>query len=380
MSNRINPRKIVIKDIIKKNNISKDILLNKNNKINNINSIELSTPRNENLNIKINNIYLDSHNSKNRISKSNIIFKNNNFPNVYTLTQTPRKNEKDNYRYVKENYSADQNRIVNIPKLPENSDKSSKKINLSNVYKLPILLRNGINKLNTINKPQKTDLEKETIKQHFKKIASIDISNNKKIYEMKDRINKDINKNVNINIIDYNKICIKKELKPIKILKNIKESNAPIIKKEENLRQTKLHNFMKDKFYADTEIRMNKKLKDIVFNHDRSLKDKIIEMNKIGDFWGGIVDYCNPVFTIKKYGYLKNKLNKNKRKIRNNNNMEEINNPKNLSENKTNIKNEIKSMRLFTINSYFDYKHQKKINSKKEFLEKYNDSLQYYMM
>ena len=128
MSNRINHRKIVIKDIIKKNNISKNILLNKNNKINNINSIELSTPRNENLNIKINNIYLDSHNSKNRISKSNIIFKNNNFPNVYTLTQTPRKNEKDNYRYVKENYSADQNRIVNIPKLPENSDKSSKKL------------------------------------------------------------------------------------------------------------------------------------------------------------------------------------------------------------------------------------------------------------
>ena len=37
-------------------------------------------------------------------------------------------------------------------------------------------------------------------------------------------------------------------------------------------------------------------------------------------------------------------------------------------------------MRLFTINSYLDYKRQKKMETRKEFFEKYNNSLKYYML
>ena len=122
---------------------------------------------------------------------------------------------------------------------------------------------------------------------------------------------------------------------------------------------------------------MNKKLKDTVFNHDHSLKDKIIEMNKIGEFWGGIVDYCNPVFSIKRFGYLKKRLNKNKIHKKTQSNEVLLGS---LSGSKNNIKNEIKRMRLFTINSYFDYRHKKKLETKKEFFEKNNDSLQYYML
>ena len=380
MSKNINPiSKDAIKGLIKTNIISNKFLLNKNNIKNNISSIELISPRNNNFNIKINDNYINLNNCKKRVNKSNILSKNNNFKNIYTLNQTPIKDEKKYIKYIKDNYSADQTKIVNLPKLSNNIDKNSKKINISDVYKLPIILRN---EYNTINKPQKTEIKEETIKHHIKKNSSIEICHNKELNEFQNRINKDITKNVNISIIDYNQICIKKDLKPIKILNKNNKYDIPNFKKVNNYnnKDTKLRNYMKDKFYVDTEVRMNKKLKNIVFNHDQSLKDKIIEMNKIGDFWGSIVNYCNPVFTIKKFGYIKKKLNKDKLKIKKISNDEKKNNLLNLSGNKKNIKSENKSLRLFTINSYFDYKHQKKMESKKEFLEKYNDSLQYYMV
>ena len=383
MSKNINPiSKDAIKGLIKTNNISNKFLLNKNNIKNNISSIELISPRNNNFNIKINDNYINLNNCKKRVNKSNILSKNNNLKNIYTLNQTPIKDEKKYIKYIKDNYSADQKKIVNLPKLSNHFDKDSKKINISDVYKLPIILRN---EYNTLIKPQKTEIKEETIKQHIKRNSSIEMSHNKELNEIKNKMNKDIKKNVNISIIDYNQICIKKNLKPIKILNKINKEDIPDFKKINNYsKDTKLRNYMKDKFYVDTEVRMNKKLKNIVFNHDQSLKDKIIEMNKIGDFWGSIVNYCNPVFTIKKFGYIKKKLNKDKLKkdnIKINKKFnDEINNIINLSGNKKNIKNDNKSMRLFTINSYFDYKHQKKVESKKEFLEKYNDSLQYYMV
>ena len=134
---------------------------------------------------------------------------------------------------------------------------------------------------------------------------------------------------------------------------------------------------MKDRFYIDTENKMNKKLKDKVFRHDHSLRDKIIEMNQIGEFWGGIIDYCNPVFSIKRFGYLKKKLNQNKNER---NNSEGTKKFELLSEKQKDNKNNLRSMRLFTINSYLEYKHQKKLETKKEFYEKYNDSSKYYIL
>ena len=385
MSSR-NPRKIIRKDIINNNNYSNNFFINKKITKNNISSIELRTERHSNLFINTAEKSPISINKK-LINKSNITLKNNkqlSIPNISSLNKTPEKDEKIYIRYIKDNYSAQQNKKINIPEISKHIDNSSKKINLSNIYKLPIILKNDYKtlKLNTIkketiNKSQKTDSNREeSIKQCIKQMPSINISRREKISEMKNRMNNDLNKDVNINIIDYNKICVKKELKPIKIIMNKNLSSQP--KKNENNQLTKLQNYMKDRFYMDTEAKMSKKLKDTVFNHDHSLKDKIIEMNKIGEFWGGIVDYCNPVFSIKRFGYLKKKLDKNKKNR--NNNSEGTNSSENILGSKKSNKNEIKSMRLFTINSYLDYKHQKKMETRKEFLEKYNNSLKYYML
>lgn len=386
MSSR-NPRKIILKDFINNNNYSAHFFINKKITKNNISSIELTTERHSNLFTNTTEKNRISNNTKKLINKSNITLKNNkqlSIPNISSLNRTPEKDEKIYIRYIKDNYSAQQNKKINIPEISKHIDNSSKKINLSNIYKLPIILKNDYKtlKLNTIkketiNKSQKTDSNREEpTKNYIKQMPSINISKREKIYEMKNRMNKDLNKNVNINIIDYNKICVKKELKPIKIITNKNSSSPP--KKNENYQLTKLQNYMKDRFYMDTEAKMSKKLKDTVFNHDRSLKDKIIEMNKIGEFWGGIVDYCNPVFSIKRFGYLKKKLDKNKKER--NNNSEGTNSSVNISGSKKSNKNEIKSMRLFTINSYLDYKRQKKMETRKEFFEKYNNSLKYYML
>ena len=134
----------------------------------------------------------------------------------------------------------------------------------------------------------------------------------------------------------------------------------------------------------DTEARLKKKINDQDFTIDHSLKDKIIEMNKIGDFWGGILNYCNPIFTIKRYKYITDELRKYKDKNNNNNNndygvVNELKKKdKNISELKRNAR-PIKSSNLYTLNSLSSSKHRNKLKIKKEFLEKYNDFQQYYL-
>lgn len=370
-----------MKDFIKTNNISKHIILNKQYQRNNISSIELGSPSDQNLYYKQIKNYKNSLDSKSIVNKSKIAIKNKKIINILnftdSLTKTPEKDEKKYHKYIKCNFSADQNKIINNHKLSVYIENASKKKKLSNVYKLPIIFNNDFNtlRLNTINKQISSTKREENKKQNIKQISSIDITENKKIYEIQNKINKDLNKGLDINIINFNNIYIKKELKPYKILNRISDSANH--KKEVNNQKTNLQHYMKDKFYVDTEVKMNKKLKDIVFNHDHSLKNKIIEMNKIGDFWGGIVDYCNPVFSIRRFEYLKKKLNKKKiKKINNEDWMKEV---QDSSRKKKQIKSEIKTMRLFTINSYLDNKHQKRLEINKDFLEKYNNSLQYYM-
>ena len=72
----------------------------------------------------------------------------------------------------------------------------------------------------------------------------------------------------------------------------------------------KLENYMKDKFYEDIEKKMNIKLMDRNFCHDKSMKDKIIKLNKIGLFWGSVFEYCNPLITVEKYRCIKDQLKK----------------------------------------------------------------------
>jgi hypothetical protein len=98
----------------------------------------------------------------------------------------------------------------------------------------------------------------------------------------------------------------------IEYSKSVENSFKNIYTNTEGKDVVKLENYMKDKFYEDIEKKMNIKLMDRNFCHDKSMKDKIIKLNKIGLFWGSVFEYCNPLITVKKYKCIKDQLKNNK--------------------------------------------------------------------
>ena len=306
--------------------------------------------------------------AKNNLKKGSI--------NRNSYLKTPKKKKNENKYALKEGNTikSKQNQILKTPQI------ISKKISFTEIYKLPTILKNDYNTLKlklSHKKPKTNQLEN---KNNFFRQKTLNNNTNsfisKKhndIKEMKERIIHEfigINNNIDINIIDYNKICVKKKLKPINFINRIPSSFE--IKKSEEFYKENLRQYMKDRFYIDTENKMMKKLKHTVFNHDNSLKEKIIKMKKISGFWGGLADYCIPIFSIRKFEYIKERLKRNKsegNKI-----------DSNLEGNEQKEKFDRKTSRLFTINSFLDYKHQKNLEIKKEFVEKYNDELEYYLI
>ena len=240
------PRKMIIKDFVKTNNLPKYNFTKKYIQRNNISSIELSSPINQNIirNDKNKKLF-----NKQYISiKSNNILKDNKqiiYPKINTLTKTPENNKNIYYKCIQENYSAEQKKIINFPNLSKNSENKLIKIDLTNRGKLPTILRNEYKFLNL---PQKTDIKREEpLRKDLYKISSLDIGRlNNKFNEIHHRVNKDLNKNVNINIIDYNKIFVKKDSKPLKILEKV--SDEDISKKLKYYRKTKLQNYRKIDF------------------------------------------------------------------------------------------------------------------------------------
>ena len=74
-----------------------------------------------------------------------------------------------------------------------------------------------------------------------------------------------------------------------------------------------LENFMRDKFYSDTEKKLKNTIKTIYFRKDAKIKDKIIFIKKFGIFWKEFILYCTPIINLKKYqiDYKNRKQNNN---------------------------------------------------------------------
>ena len=365
-----NIRKMVIKNF-NQNNTLKQLFMNKKfpkisfsnemltqSNLNNTKSIKLRNHTDQNLII----------NETNSLLKNNI--KKDSITSTSYLNKTPKKEKKEKKYILKSEINKPERKQINkTPKI------FSKKISLSDIYKLPAILRKDYNtlKLKLSGKKSMTEQfsNKVSISQEKTLNHNINSISNERINEINEsRLRmynglKGVNNIFDINIIDYNKIFVKKNIRPRNIFNRITSSIEPK-KTEENLQQ-----YMKDRYYCDTEAKMAKKLKHTIFNHDNSLKEKIIKMKKISGFWGGLADYCIPIFSIRKFEYIKERIRKGKSEHKRNENPEE---------NEQRIKYDIKPSRLFTINSFVDYKHQKNLEIKKEFIEKYNDSLEYYMM
>ena len=279
-----NLRKIILKNFNQKNTSNQLFKDRKLPKITFTNEIHTQTNNNKK------SINQRSKTDANIISNeyNKILIKNNtNIDSVTdnsTFNITPKRNKKEcKISLKKEGNKLGKKIELNTPKV------ISKKISLSDIYTLPTIQNKDYKtiKLNLSHKKPINNLlnNKIYISQEKTLNPNINSFSNEKINEIKEMkermplgitgMNNEKN-NFNINIIDYNKICVKKNSRPINII-NRNNNNYTV---EPRNTEENLLNYMKDRYYADTEAKMSKKLKYTVFNHDNSLKEKIIKMKK----------------------------------------------------------------------------------------------------
>lgn len=194
---------------------------------------------------------------------------------------------------------------------------------LSTTKKSPIYF-NSTSKMNKkkINKTKNILLTSLFNLPHISPPKNKSINNSPKI-----RINLDISKSYN-NSFQNN------------VKNNIDESEG-------------IENYMKDKFYEDIDKKMNLKLKYKNFLHDTSVKERIIKMNKIGLFWGGVFEYCNPLLSATKFKFQK-QFNHNKYKVKKN--------EMHIDEYKSKINQEMKPI-LYTNNLFNKLMRKEKIQN-----------------
>ena len=187
----------------------------------------------------------------------------------------------------------------------------------NNKLLLPIFIRNKKiylkNKLlstknNRFNNKDINNLHKLITRNIHKNICSKNLSEGD-IYIKNNKINK-VNNSICINSL-YNlpKIKSKNKMhksKSVIILRNTLDSKLKSEETKEKLNKKKdnflgIENFLKEKFYSDTESKFRNKIKTKYFRNDGAIKEKIIFLKKFGIFWRGFIQYCAPIINLKKF-------------------------------------------------------------------------------
>ena len=223
------------------------------------------------------------------VKEDDKIMKNNNFINY--LKNIKEFNSKN--KYISLNYSKSNNSLISS----NNKDKSPIKINISDknssIHKEERHKNSQYIKLNSLfNLPPIGNINR------YNSFKSINNSNSNNEVDEDD------------NQIKYNQLRKKSKIrnyhKKIRLnlfnneqLSKIKMRNRTE-KKLEDSKFDNLSNFMKFKYYEDINEKMERKLRDDYFI-DRGVKDKIIDMGKIGIFWKNVLDYCSPLLYAEKY-------------------------------------------------------------------------------
>ena len=194
------------------------------------------------------------------------------------------------------------------------------------------------------------------LKSNFQKLISKKIQNKRyhrnlseyNIFQKKTEIDK-TNKGISLNLLynlpkikPKNKNCLNKNIYSRNSISYSSKSqnNDMIVGSDENgVSSAKksnnflgIENFMKEKFYSDTENKLKSKIKTKYFRNDEIIKQKIIFLKKFGIFWRSFIQYCAPIIKLKKYQLdYKYKFGKNNNDKNNNNEIININNYKNES-------------------------------------------------
>ena len=146
-------------------------------------------------------------------------------------------------------------------------------------------------------------------KKYYHKNLSVDSVLPKKININKSNNNISLTSLYKLPKLKYNKKINKSKSALIHSNKNFNNFlNQKPQKNEEKVEKTKkkndflgIENFMKEKFYSDTENKLRNNIQTKYFRNDWMIKDKIIFLKKFGIFWRGFIQYCTPIIKLKKY-------------------------------------------------------------------------------
>ena len=264
-----------------------------------------------------------------------------NSPNKSTFFSKFDSNVSTNYNYNSNNsntfrYIKTENNYNHVNDLRSISNKNDT-ISLSLLYKLPDYKRKTINffskKSFTINKSNNSS--KINDNQNISNTFLTKINDEKNSTILLSNCNLDSDRSVN---------KLNNTLNNSSLNTNRTRSKS----KKEN--DSNLEYFMKEKFYSDIKEKLNKEYRFKNFMHDYSVKDKLIELNQVKEFWGGVFDYVNPILITKKFHFM-TKMIEDKKKLREikakfcNFNTDEKRKYYNLSEKKNRV---VKMPKLYT--------------------------------
>ena len=172
---------------------------------------------------------------------------------------------------------------INISEFKKNNKNDSNYVKLSSLFSLP-------------------SLEKKINKKMIHKVFSFDTSNDSKspTETTQRKPKKKLFNNISIIKI-INKYSQKNNSMDMKNIKKDLDDDSKD-KKFKNLK-----NFMKNKYYEDVDKKFEKKLKSNDFV-DFRVKDKIIEIGRVGVFWKGVFDFCYPMIFSERYKTLQKKF------------------------------------------------------------------------
>ena len=232
---------------------------------------------------------------QNNPNKSNFFSK---FDSSTSTNYNYNSNINDTIRYIRT-----ERNYMHVKDLKSVSNKNET-ISLSSLYKLP-------------------DYKRKTNNFFTKNSFSINKSNNSsKINDIQNisnifftKLNDDKNNNNTILLSNWN---LDSDRSNNKLNNTINNSSLNINSKRSKSQKendSNLEYFMKEKFYSDIKERLNKEYQFKIFMHDYSVKDKLIELNQVREFWGGVFDYVNPILITKKFHYM-TKLIDDRKKLR----------------------------------------------------------------
>lgn len=267
---------------------------------------------------------------QNNPNKSNFFSK---FDSNASTNYNYNSNNNDTIRYIRteRNYN-------HINDLKSISNKNET-ISLSSLFKLP-------------------DYKRKTFNFFTKNSFSINKSNNSsKINDIQNasnifltKINDEKNNNNTILLSNCNLDSDRSINKLNNTFNNSSLNNNSKRSKSKKENDSNLEYFMKDKFYCDIKEKLNHEYRFKNFMHDYSVKDKLIELNQVKEFWGGVFDYVNPILITKRFHYM-TKIIDDRKKLRDiktkfgNINEDETRKYYNLSEKKDRV---LKMPKLYT--------------------------------